>query len=102
MSAAAQASTSITCPQRITVEQVVSSRYPPSHERPENWADRLAGQDLVRSSDGQLILLQSDGGQSPPQVGWQILLREGNAASGYEWTLVGMPKGCELTAAQQR
>lgn len=80
-------------PVRVTVDALLSSRYPDGL-RPDSWDDRVAGNDLIKAG-GKTIKLRSDGGQSPPQPGWVILLTEGDGSSGYLWTLYGIPKGCE-------
>jgi hypothetical protein len=78
-------------PLEVTVSEIVSSRYA-GHRRPASWDQRLAGIDVVRTSDNSpiknaTIKLCSDGGQSPPQPGWRIVLRDGSAEEGYRWTL---------------
>lgn len=78
-------------PERVTVTAIVSSRYR-GHVRPQSWDDRKAGVDTIQTSDGRTLKLQSDGQQSPPQVGWVILLSGGDDISGYLWTLYAMPK----------
>ena len=79
-------------PTRVTVKEILASRYDSrGHERPADWGERVAGADSVRTSDGQVVRLASDGQQSPPQPGWVIMLTDGNAADGYAWTLYGMP-----------
>lgn len=77
-------------PVRIKVQEVLSSRYEGQHHRPANWDRRKSGVDVVKTTDGQTIKLQSDGGQSPPQKDWVVLLSKGDAQSGYIWTLYGM------------
>ena len=78
-------------PQRIEVAEVVSSRYA-DNVRPSSWDLRKPGVDLIRTSEGRTIKLASDGGQSPPQPGWVILLTGGDANAGLTWTLYGMPR----------
>lgn len=82
---------------RVTVSEIVSSRYP-SNTRPEKWDERRSGVDTIRTSDGQILKLLSDGQQSPPLPGWSILLRGGDDVRGFEWTLYGIPQGCEVRA----
>lgn len=82
----------------VTVAEVVSSRYP-SHTRPENWDDRHSGIDTVRTTEGKVVRLLSDGQQSPPLPGWSILLRSGDNSEGYLWTLYGIPQGCKVRSA---
>jgi len=77
-------------PVRLTVGEIVSSRYP-DNKRPESWEARRAGLDVVRTEDGRTLRLASDGGQSPPQPGWVIMVTEGDLDAGYRWTLYGLP-----------
>lgn len=79
----------IELPKSIFVVEVISSRYS-SGLRPESWDSRVAGLDVVLANDGNRYSLQSDGQQSPPQIGWEIVLREGDNRSGYYWTLYGI------------
>ena len=76
-------------PKSIVVTDLVSSRYPTAI-RPENWDARSAGIDTVIASDGNKYNLLSDGQQSPPQKGWQVILREGDNRAGFRWTLYGL------------
>ena len=76
-------------PKSILVKEVVSSRYPGAI-RPDSWDDRIAGIDVIIASDGNKYNLLSDGQQSPPQKGWQLVLREGDNRVGYHWTLYGL------------
>lgn len=76
-------------PARIIIQEIVESRYE-DHCRPLSWDARCAGTDLVRAENGDVIRLHSDGGQSPPQPGWEILVRGGDSKAGYLWTLYGM------------
>jgi hypothetical protein len=79
-------------PRRVTVRTIIQSRYF-NNLRPESWDDRLDGIDTIETTDGERIALSSDGGQSPPQPGWVILLissAEGGAS--IRWTLYGIPK----------
>lgn len=82
---------SVELPASIQVESIISSRYI-GHQRPLSWDERKAGVDVVRSIDQKTIRLMSDGGQSPPQPGWTIIISEGDESSGYKWTLYSMPK----------
>lgn len=77
-------------PRRVLVQEIVKSRYA-RDSRPASWDERVAGTDVVRTSEGLVLQLTSDGQQSPPQPGWEILLRDGDA-EGYSWTLYGMPR----------
>ncbi len=81
-------------PFRVQVESIVSSRYP-GHERPLSWDERREGVDVVKTSDQKTLRLLSDGGQSPPQPGWIILISGGDESTGYRWTLYSMPKAIQ-------
>lgn len=93
-------------PRRVVVKELVRSRYPRG-VRPDSWDERCAGVDQIKGEDGDVFTLFSDGQQSPPQVGWTILLTSpfsGSYAAGfpaatgtvgedgpvYRWTLYGM------------
>lgn len=76
-------------PARVVVKELVSSRYADG-KRPENWDMRVEGMDMVRTVEGKLIKLISDGGQMPPQENWEILITRGDAEKGYNWTLYGL------------
>ena len=77
-------------PVRIRVQEIISSRYP-GHKRPESWDSRKAGVDVIRSEEGKTLRLLSDGQQSPPQPSWELIISDGDAESGYKWTLYGVP-----------
>ena len=77
-------------PCSVLVTELISSRYS-SATRPQSWDLRLAGTDVVCASDGRKFKLRSEGGQSPPQPGWEIVLRSGDPVSGYAWTLYRLP-----------
>lgn len=86
-------------PQRITIKEVLSSRYAPELltdysglDRPADWDQRVSGKDVILSSDDQQIVLKSGGGQSTPKQGWVLLLTSGSQEDGYDWTLYGIPK----------
>ena len=78
-------------PFQVKVDRLVQSRYS-NNERPDQWENRAEGVDTVIASDGQRVRLLSDGGQSPPQTGWTIILTEGTPNLGYRWTLYSYPK----------
>jgi len=59
--------------------------------RPDNWDERHSGVDVVRTSDGEVLKLLSDGMQSTPKPGWVIMLLDGNHEQGFRWTLYGIP-----------
>ena len=65
------------------------------HLRPSSWDHRTAGADIIETTTGATIPLVSDGMQSPPAVGWVIMLMSGDSESGYRWTLYGMPRGTQ-------
>jgi hypothetical protein len=83
-------------PHRVTVEALLSSRYGKEGGRPLSWDARMEGVDRVRTSEGDEVLLISDGQQSAPQPGWTILLTQGVSVEGsegecaYTWTLYGL------------
>ena len=77
-------------PRRVTVTLISSSRYS-NNQRPESWDDRHAGLDSIVTSTGEKIVLFSDGGQSPPQPGWIILVSATTYEGGSLWTLYSMP-----------
>jgi len=90
-------------PARIQVQELVSSRYeglsfgdPDSPDdglpRPLSWDARIEGVDVVRTSDGATLKLQSSAMQTPPQPGWVLVLTDGSVADGFAWTLYGMPR----------
>ena len=89
------ASTDSEVRRRVTVAEVVSSRYP-SNSRPAKWDERVSGIDTVRTTEGKILKLLSDGQQSPPLPGWCVLLRSGDDVQGFEWTLYGIPQGCKV------
>lgn len=76
-------------PAQVTVQQLVESRYR-SGKRPSSWDGRVAGIDTVKTTEGQLIKLKSDGQQSPPEAGWTLIVTGGDAREGYTWTLYGL------------
>ena len=82
-------------PARLEIESLVQSRYPDG-QRPLSWDARLEGADIVRTTDGKLLRLRSDGGQSPPQRGWVIMVTGGDSERGYAWTLYGLPQQAAL------
>lgn len=81
---------SLTLPARIRVAETVSSRYP-GHERPLSWDQRKAGVDTIRTAEGATLKLLSDGGQSPPKKGWELILTESRGDT-FTWTLYGLPR----------
>ncbi|MBX7145248.1 MAG: hypothetical protein K1X79_12410 [Oligoflexia bacterium] len=79
----------IAVPCRIKVKSLVSSRYP-NHARPLSWEQRVEGVDVVSIDAGGQLKLFSDGSQSPPQPGWELILTEQVAQGAYRWTLYGL------------
>ncbi|MCB0336332.1 MAG: hypothetical protein KDD62_08495 [Bdellovibrionales bacterium] len=85
-------------PRKVQVKALVSSRYDAlyaSHEllcgeRPASWDDRVSGADVIATENDVKITLQSDGQQSPPVPGQTLMLRSGDDAQGYTWTLYGI------------
>jgi hypothetical protein len=80
----------IELPARVQVAKIVSSRYE-GNVRPLDWDCRKSGIDTIQTNDGKLLKLSSDGGQSPPQEGWVLVLTAGDEQAGYAWTLYGLP-----------
>lgn len=76
-------------PLKVSVCKLVSSRYP-DHERPESWDERRAGVDVVETLDGKVLKLWSDGQQSPPKEGWELMVTAPADEGAYRWTLYGM------------
>lgn len=75
----------------VEVIELVSSRYK-DNTKPLSWDKRVQGNDVVVTEDNKKLNLLSDGGQSPPQSGWTILVTGGNPTEGYHWTLYSLPK----------
>lgn len=82
----------ISLPKRVKISKIVSSRYGSGGIRPLSWDDRIDGVDIVKTTEGEELHLQSSGQQSTPQPSWEILLTSGDHSSGYKWTLYGMPR----------
>lgn len=78
-------------PRKVEVLELVSSRYQ-SGKRPLSWDERAEGADVIKTKEGEVLKLVSEGGQSPPQQGWVLMLRDGDAARGYSWTLYGLSR----------
>lgn len=83
-------------PSRVKVADIVTSRYA-DNVRPADWDARRSGIDLVKTSDNKFVKLLSDGGQSPPQAGWVIMLTGGDYELGYTWTLYGLEQQAPAT-----
>ena len=91
-------------PRRVRVKDVILSRYTPG-KRPTSWDERAAGVECILTEDGETIALFSNGGQSSPAVGWELLLVQeqdiGDAerpknidphATPFAWTLYGIAR----------
>ena len=83
---------------RITVLEVLSSRYKPGN-KPNSWDKRTDGFDVVKTTEDEVIALDSQGAQSSPDKGWNILLSKDNGQkeiknfgllSSFSWTLYGL------------
>ncbi|MBN8549157.1 MAG: hypothetical protein J0M12_07590 [Deltaproteobacteria bacterium] len=81
---------SLPLPARIRVAETISSRYA-GNERPSSWDLRKPGVDVIRTADGHTLTLHSDGGQSPPKKGWELMLTD-SRDDGYAWTLYALPR----------
>ena len=82
-------------PKRVCVREVVSSRYVNNH-RPGSWDSRIAGIDVIKGSEGQTVRLLSDGSQSPPKMGWEILLTDEIEPALFTWTLYSIAPGVSV------
>jgi hypothetical protein len=78
-------------PHKIDVKNLRSSRYK-DNLRPANWDFRMPGKDVVESNEGEVIILHSDGDQTPPRAGWRIMLTSGDSHEGFHWTLSGFDR----------
>jgi hypothetical protein len=80
-------------PRREKVKKIVSGRYLPG-TKPSLWDSRVAGLDVIVTQSGESISLYSEGDQSTPKIGWEILLSEieDSTTPSYRWTLYGVPK----------
>jgi len=81
-------------PKRVLVFEVLSSRYAPG-KRPTSWDERFAGVEKIKTSSGEIITLYSNGGQSSPAPGWELLLMDNvsnlkNTKAASLWTLYGI------------
>lgn len=98
-------------PKKISIKEVVSSRYEVG-QRPTSWDKRRAGLEVVKTEEGEVINLYSNGGQSSPHPGWELLLMKNvdytavaeqseNAPSisAYTWTLYAVKAG--VSSSQQ-
>jgi len=86
-------------PRRVVVKELISGRYSPG-ARPLSWDERREQVEIVRTTSGEQIKLFSNGGQSTPGAGWELLLtklrpHQGEEAVGeeaIEWTLYGLKR----------
>ena len=83
---------------RIIVSEVLSSRYKPGR-KPNSWDKRLDGFDVIKTTEDEVIALDSKGAQSSPDKGWNLLLSKDNGQkeiesfgllSSFDWTLYGL------------
>ena len=70
-----------TFPRRVKIKSVIRSRYESrgdsrftSGTKPLSWDQRIAGVDEVLTDTGEELKLFSNGGQSTPAPGWELLL----------------------------
>ena len=75
-------------PRKVDVKRLASGRYEDGN-RPPNWDERIAGQDVIETSEGEIVVLKSDGDQTPPRAGWRLMLTSGDVTAGFTWTLSG-------------
>lgn len=82
-------------PKKIKVKSVLKSRYQPGY-RPVSWDDRVDGIEKVVTEAGEELDLYSNGGQSSPAPGWELMLTKENpvseSSSAIAWTLYGIAK----------
>ena len=83
---------------RVTVSEVLLSRYKPGR-KPESWDKRLDGVDVIKTTEDEILALDSMGAQSSPDKGWNLLLNSDNGQkevskfgtlSSFSWTLYGL------------
>lgn len=79
---------------RVVVRKVVEGRYIPG-TRPVLWDERRSGFDHIETLDGTKLCLASNGGQSTPAPGWELMLisysnSESAPDAAFEWTLFGI------------
>jgi len=68
----------------ITVKSLIESRY--LGLKNENWDKRISGIDIVLTDKDEKLSLNSLASQSPPQIGWKLVLDR----TDFHWTLYGM------------
>jgi hypothetical protein len=73
----------------------LAGRYQPG-TRPVLWDERFPGVDRVITTSGETIDLLSEGGQSSPAPGWELLLTEELAGQGSRWTLYGISRAAQV------
>ncbi len=68
-------------PRRVKIKSVLRSRYESrgdgrflSGSKPLSWDERISGVDEVLTENGERLELFSNGGQSTPAPGWELLL----------------------------
>ena len=92
-------------PRRITVKSVISSRYEPG-ERPSNWGEREEGIEVITTEDSEnkgseTLSIFSNGGQSSPAPGWEILLNKA-IDDAFTWTLYALKPTTKDTSGQNK
>lgn len=87
-------------PLRVKVVEVVKSRYQPG-ARPVSWNDRLGAIEQIKTEKGEVLNIFSNGGQSSPAPGWELLLTTqipsnnvnhlpDGSGPAFEWTVYGI------------
>ena len=77
-------------PKRTKVKKLISGRYG-GGKRPLSWDERISGLDEILTSEDEKIILDSNGDQSCPEPGWDILLTSSGKSPGtFKWTLYGI------------
>ncbi len=77
-------------PFRIKISDVKCGRYKVG-TKPPSWDLRKAGTDVVVSTEGEEYILDCQGDQSTPDLGWELLINA-KTEIGYAWTLFGVAK----------
>ncbi len=90
-------------PRRVIVKEVLDCRYSPG-QRPLSWDKRYPGVEGIVTTEGESVTLYSNGGQSSPRPGWELLLLkpadstpeqsvdEDVPSGAISWTLYGIKK----------
>lgn len=100
-------------PRRVRVASVIKGRYLPG-TRPLSWDERSSGIDIVNTDGDGEVTLWSNGGQSTPAPGWEILLTKLMDVDGtqvaeshstsvpVQWTLYGLPSVHQFPSSTSR